>query len=138
MKKCSVCKLEKDAVLFYKKNLRPSIDRLDDYKTYTLNNIRITTWEENNKKGRFDRKNGINNKVNKAVAKLNDNNEIIEIYHSLRELERIKGFNHSYIAKCCRGEYKKAYGFKWSYLKSEEDCRQLIKDNKDDLELIYK
>ena len=46
----------------YKSDLKPSIDRLDDYKGYSFSNIRITTWGINDQKGRDDRRNGINNK----------------------------------------------------------------------------
>lgn len=34
----------------YERMLAPSIDRLDDSKSYTFDNIRITTWKENNQK----------------------------------------------------------------------------------------
>lgn len=51
----------------FDKNLRPSVDRLDDYKPYSLSNIRLTTWEENNRKGNEDRKSGVNSKVNHKI-----------------------------------------------------------------------
>lgn len=40
----------------FQKNLRPSVDRLDDNKPYTLCNIQLTTWQENNKKGYASRR----------------------------------------------------------------------------------
>ena len=42
--------------------LAPSIDRKDDYKPYTFDNIQLTTWQQNKAKGHEDCKNGINNK----------------------------------------------------------------------------
>jgi len=51
----------------YDAKLKPSCDRLDDYKGYSFANIKITTWSKNNKKGSNDRFNGLNNKVNKTV-----------------------------------------------------------------------
>ncbi len=38
----------------YKKDLVPSIDRLDDSKPYTEDNIQLMTWKENNSKARKD------------------------------------------------------------------------------------
>ena len=46
----------------YKKDLVPSIDRLDDYKPYSLDNIRLVKWEINNIKGKKDIMKGIYNK----------------------------------------------------------------------------
>lgn len=31
----------------YDKNLKPSIDRLEDFKPYTFDNIKLGTWQEN-------------------------------------------------------------------------------------------
>ncbi len=36
----------------YEKMLVPSVDRIDDYESYTMDNISIATWDENNKKHR--------------------------------------------------------------------------------------
>lgn len=41
----------------YDKWLSPSPDRLDDSKPYTLCNLRLITWKENDKKGRESRPN---------------------------------------------------------------------------------
>jgi hypothetical protein len=32
----------------YATDLKPSVDRLDDYKPYSLDNIQLITWKENN------------------------------------------------------------------------------------------
>jgi len=40
----------------YAKNLVPSIDRIDSTKGYDFSNIQVMTWEENNFKGRKERK----------------------------------------------------------------------------------
>ena len=41
----------KDSV--FDKNLVPSVDRKEDSKPYSLDNIQLTTWEENNKAGAY-------------------------------------------------------------------------------------
>lgn len=105
------------------KNLAPSIDRLDDYKPYSLDNIRLTTWKENNKKGRSSEKNKkqcgeMAKKVwSKKVGQYTLAEELINVYSSTREAERILGFvDHSAIAKVCRGESNTHKGFIWKYL----------------------
>ena len=39
----------------YLEALTPSIDRLDDYKGYSLSNIQLITWDENRKKAGRDK-----------------------------------------------------------------------------------
>jgi hypothetical protein len=34
---------------------------------------------------------------------------------SAAEVERVLGYNQSNISACCRGKYKTAYGYKWSF-----------------------
>ena len=53
---------------WFDKDLRPSVDRLDDYETYTIDNIRLVTWEENRMSAYADRKSGANGKVNHKIA----------------------------------------------------------------------
>ena len=99
----------------YNKDLKPSCDRLDDYKPYTLDNIRLVTWEVNVKKGYEDRKNGINNKRSKAVIGTHKiTGEIVEFY-SLNEAERQTGVFHNNISKNCLGKYKSTGGYVWKY-----------------------
>lgn len=35
---------------------------------------------------------------------------------SAREIERVLGYSHTSIARCCAGLYKTAYGCKWQYI----------------------
>lgn len=95
----------------------PSIDRKNDYIGYTLKNIKITTWEENRKKGHSDRKNGINNKISKAVIQCSMDGIKIKEYHSAREAERKTGICNSRIGECCRGLRYSIGGYKWIYPK---------------------
>ena len=100
----------------YKKELSPSVDRLDDYKGYSFDNIQVTTWGENEIKGRSDRKNGINNKHSKAVVKCDLNGVELDSYHSMNNAARETGIEHASIWRACNGKYKTAGGFKWRYL----------------------
>lgn len=104
------------------KDLAPSIDRLDDYAPYTLDNIHLTTWRINNEKGRTSRKtkehcSEMAKRVwSKEVAQYNINGKLVEVFPSTREAERSLGFvDSSAISKVCRGLKKTHKGFIWKY-----------------------
>ena len=100
----------------YKRLLVPSIDRIDDYKPYTMDNITLTTWNKNKNRGHTDRKNGINNKVNKAVLQIDKyNGTIIETYHSQHEAMRKTGISNMCISSVCLGKNKTAGGYVWKF-----------------------
>jgi len=84
-------------------NLKPSCDRLNDYLPYTFDNIRLVTWDENNKKAHQDRRNGINNKHSIAVIGTNIKTGEVKEFHSTMEAERQTGADHGRISKCCKG-----------------------------------
>lgn len=102
------------------KYLNPSIDRIDDYKSYTFDNMQLLTWRENDTKGT----NGIKNKVScaevgkkycsKTVIQYDESMNEIMRFSSTHEVERIFGFDSSLIAKACR-EHFKSKGFYWRY-----------------------
>ena len=107
---------------------RPSIDRLDDYKPYTLCNIRLVTWKENHKKGCVDKINGINNKQNMSVYKYDKSMNLIKEYYSMAEASRDMVGNSrwvTHISEVCRNKRKTANGFKWRYKKFLEQCPYL-------------
>ena len=41
--------------------------------------------------------------------------EFIRKWDSIADVEKELGFNHSSINMCCKGKYKNAYGYRWSY-----------------------
>ena len=100
--------------------LIPSIDRIDDSKSYTLDNIQLTTWIENKNKHEQQVANGEKEhkgNPHRAVIKCDmDGNEICE-YFSLKYAERKTGICASNIHNVCNGKYgfKTAGGFKWKF-----------------------
>lgn len=103
------------ALAGYTKDEKPSIDRLDDYKPYTLDNIQLMTWRENNTKGHADRMNGNNRKQLRGVIKYSLNDVKLEEYYSIRYAARVTGADQSCITRCCKGKQKTAGGYKWKY-----------------------
>ena len=99
----------------YSKDKTPSCDRIDDYKSYTFDNIQILTWSENNQKHYDDVKNGINNKISKAVIQLTKDGIMINEYYSINHAGRETGIERSHIGRCCRGKLKTSGGFKWRF-----------------------
>jgi len=53
----------------------------------------------------------------KIILQLDKEGNLIDKYLSLGDIKRKTGFDQSYISNCCRGIYKKAYGFNWTYEK---------------------
>ena len=101
----------------YDKWLKPSFDRLDDYKPYSFDNLQIVTWRDNDGKFKHDIKYGINNKQNKAVAQCLISGEMLAKYYSLRSAERLTGIPHGDISNCCNGKNKSAGGYVWVFVR---------------------
>lgn len=99
--------------------LKPSGDRLDDYRPYSFDNLRLVTWGENENKACHDIRNGINNKKSKACIQISLDGEVLAEYFSLREAARVTGSDSAGIAACCKGKQKKHNGFIWKYKGSE-------------------
>jgi len=110
----------------YHTDFKPSCDRLDDYKPYTLDNLRLTIWIKNRERFYKDAKNGINNKMSKAVIRTNIKTGEEKEYYSIGQAERDVGIHHTSISYCCKGKrvkdsagswytYKSAGGYFWRY-----------------------
>lgn len=99
-------------------DLVPSLDRIDSYKSYTLDNIQIVTWEQNRKNYYSDCKNGINNKQANKVYQYDLDGNFIQEYYSTREASRRTKCNFGNISNNCSGRYKKSGGFIWKWNKT--------------------
>lgn len=99
----------------YQSKLKPSGDRLDDYKPYSFDNLRLTTWGENEQKMRDDVKGGINNKKSKGCIQFSLEHVLICEYHSLRDAARATCSDSAGISSCCKGKQRKHNGFIWEY-----------------------
>jgi len=96
----------------YDKYLVPSVDRLDDYKSYSPTNIRLVTFRDNLDKISSDKINGINNKQNVAVVQYTKKGQFVNEFHSVSEAIRQTG---AYVSECCLGKRKTSKGFKFKY-----------------------
>ena len=125
----------------YKSNFKPSFDRINDYISYRLNNIRATTWAQNNANGHVARTNGSNTKDNRAVDMLTLDNVFIARFHSVSEAARhfngipsnISGAINNRVThhKNRDGTARKyvvltAYKHKWRYSTTPNDNREIM------------
>jgi len=99
----------------YEKMMSPSVDRINDYKGYSLENISLTTWNENKKRSHEDSKNGINNKNNKSVYMIDLNMNKKMKFHSVMDAHRNTGVDRSHISACCNGRRQSAGGYYWEF-----------------------
>ena len=106
----------------FNKWLKPSVDRIDDYKPYTLDNIQIVTWRDNAYRYYEDKKRGANNKQNKAVLQFSLDGGFIAEYYSISEADRRTGISFKSISNACIGRYKTAGGYKWMF---KDEARRL-------------
>lgn len=103
----------------YKKDLKPSCDRIDDYKSYSLDNIKLVTWYENRIRYFIDMKNGINKKRLTPVVQLDLDGNFIKNFNSIEDA-KINTNKGSAVWHVCNGFNNSAGGFKWMY-KSDYD-----------------
>lgn len=100
----------------------PSCDRIDDFKSYTIDNIQIMTFEENSKKANEDRKNGVGRSGLwcKEVYCYDLQGNFIKSYHSQQEASRDTGCNQSNIKDCCmhKNGRRSIGGYMWEYADS--------------------
>ncbi len=109
-------KLFKEWVLSdYKKDLKPSVDRINDYLPYTFSNIQLTTWSENRNKSYHDRINGINNKGSISVVQYSLCGKFINEFYSIKEAERQTKINHRHISEVANGHRKTSGGYVWKH-----------------------
>lgn len=93
----------------YKKDLKPSFDRIDPKKPYTLDNIQLMTWEDNKLKGDLE-----NPTV--SVCQYTLDGTYINTFISIKLASAETGIHYTNIGMCSAGKRKTAGGFTWRYL----------------------
>ena len=99
----------------YEKDLKPSVDRLDDYKPYTMDNIQLVTWRENYRKAHKDKINRINTKSLVGVIQYSKNGDVIKIHNCILDAANSTNTSSGNIINCCKGLRNTTGGFKWKY-----------------------
>lgn len=102
----------------FDKELIPSIDRKDPNHGYSLTNIRLVTWAENNDKAYEDRKVCRHiTKQNRKVRQLSLDGTLIQVFDSIAAASRSTGVQRTNINAMCTGkpQYKSVGGFLWEH-----------------------
>ena len=72
----------------FKKDFAPSCDRIDDYKGYSLDNIKLTYWKKNSDRFGQDMMKGINTKQCLSVLQYDLDGNFIKEYYSISQAKR--------------------------------------------------
>lgn len=100
----------------YKYELTPSVDRINNYLSYTFENIQLMTWIENRNKSHEDEKNGILFTGHKKVAQYTLSGKKINEFISISDAGRKTGCDFRHISAVCLGKEKTHLGFIWRFV----------------------
>ena len=95
----------------YDRNLAPSVDRLNDNKGYSLDNIQLITAYENAMKQI--------NKSKKLVNCYTLKGKYIITYESITEASKVLHIGGTNIISTCLGKYRYAGNYQWRFLSDE-------------------
>lgn len=98
----------------YEKDSKPSVDRVNDLMSYSIDNIRLTTWGENRRKQYLDILNGTgtSGKRCKGVYRVSSNGDRV-FYVSYSSAERENNLCNGVISASMRRGTRNAGGFLW-------------------------
>lgn len=93
---------------------RPSIDRIDNFKTYSLDNIQLVTFKENNARSHIDAANGDQLGVNLIEVEQYDlEGNFIRSYKSMSEASKQTGISVGAICTACNKKESQTELFLW-------------------------
>ena len=112
----------------FEKTKRPSTDRINDFLSYSLDNITLTTWAENKEKSIIQRQNGIGTAglFCKPIIQIDMNGNVVAEFVSAAQAKRETGI--SGILHALKGRSKHSGGFKWEY--KEDSEKDLLRKNR--------
>jgi len=102
----------------YKKKFKPSIDRINNKKHYSLGNIQWLTWAENRYKQIMERR----DRSPKVAQMLNG--ICINTYKSQREAVKQTGVSQANLSSALNGRRHTCGGFEWIYIYENPELLQ--------------
>jgi len=112
----------------YNKYVKPSVDRIDNLKTYTEDNIRLMTWGENLELAHKSLREGDTKYNHTAVYQQDLEGNIINEFFGITEAQRQTNIYYENIQKVCKRERFTTGGFFWSFVKgfNLEESKQYL------------
>ena len=104
-KKMKVHRLVADAFIPNPNNLETVNHKDEDKTNNTVSNLEWMSREDNN----------IYSKARQVQMLNKQTGELLAIFPSTHEAERVTGIYHSHISKCCNGKLKSSGGYIWRY-----------------------
>ena len=107
----------------YDKYLKPSLDRIDDTKSYSFDNITIVTFKENEQKLKEQMKKGegIAAWQCKPINQYSLNGEYIKTFVSAFDAARSLDIERRNIQAACKNRRKSAGGFIWKFAEESSE-----------------
>ena len=94
----------------YDKQFKPSIDRINSKKPYTINNIHIMTWAENRFKQTMERR----SRKGKVAQIMGE--KVVKIFASQKDVVKKTGLSQANLSFALNGKRKYCGGYIWKYL----------------------
>lgn len=100
----------------FSKNKAISIDRLDDNKSYSFCNIRLTDWETNNSKGRTCHRDG---KIRREINQYTREGVYTQTFPNAVTASIEVNCTIGEITRCCKGRRPTCRNYIWRY---KDEC----------------
>ena len=92
----------------------PQVNHKDEDKTNNcVSNLEWITPKDNCNYGTRNERQGLGH--SKPIQQYDLEGNFIKEWESAAEVEKVLGFNHSNISKCCLRRYNVAYNYKWKF-----------------------
>ena len=121
--------------------LTPSIDRIDNSKTYSFDNIEITTWKVNKERAYAQTRAGLLNNTGllhqlRPIVQYDLLGVKVAEYISIAEATRATGIDHRGISAACNKQRVTFHGYLWRYLPDEHEILSISPDKLEKLKAL--
>ena len=104
----------------YKKEFKPSFDRINPTIGYALDNMQILSWSENRKKADWEK----SFLYTTPVVMYDMNGNVIRAFESTKEACSMTELSQSAITMCCQGKSHSVKGYVFKYRGDRFRCKK--------------